>query len=161
MSFSSEHQKRNKKAWDLHAYWKNALTVVQYWRVWYFRFSKVLKQVHISQVSWACSFEILGGSTNQHDFLPWGVPVCISISASSARWKQEAWMLAKTGINKRNVEMNCSELRVGELRLSSNLMAIGWYSNSKCNIHVVLGIFSTGVTTAVHSRGSCELWCHY
>lgn len=34
-------------------------------------------------------------------------------------------MLAKTGINKRNVEMNCSELRVGELRLSSNLMAIG------------------------------------
>lgn len=65
-------------------------------------------------------------------------------------------MLAKTGINKRNVEMNCPEL-VGELRLSSNLLTIGWFLNSKCNIHMVLGIFSTGVTTEMHPKDSCEL----
>ena len=108
-------------------------------------------------------FEILGNKKKIIVIFPdksiWFPLTRFSISASNIRWNQEARMLAKREINKRNMEMNCSEL-TGEPRLCSNLMTIGWYSNYKCNIHVALGIFSTGVKIVVHSKDSCKFWCH-
>jgi len=69
-------------------------------------------------------------------------------------------MFRKIGINKRNMEMNCSEF-MGELRLCSNLRTNDWYSNYKSNVmHVTLRIFYKWVKILVCSEESCKFLFH-